>query len=351
MDGEKTMEKAYKIDDFVINFNVLGDLTLEQWAEEAFKETDNGRHKSLTEEDIGKIEGQVHEQNTKKSTNWALKTFQDFLKEKGKNQRLEAYTSDELNEVLKHFYASVQTTQGRDYSTASYMALRAGINRVLPQFNIIADEAFKSSNAVFKSVLKRYRKEGKDVSAHHPNIPENHLQMLRRSAALSPETAKGLVTKVWFDIQLSMARRGREGNRELTRQSFVIKTDENGHEFVTFAFNPQSKNHKDPLDPQREQLRGYMYAIPEDPLCPVQSFKKYMAKCPADAKAFYLHPKQVPQAKLDELDTWYSREPMGARYLGDMLKRICEEVKKKKKKTKFNKPVHYRCPPKISSLS
>jgi len=61
-----------------------------------------------------------------------------------------------------------------------------------------------------------------------------------------------------------------------------------------------------------------MFARPEDPLCPVKSFKKYISKCPPDAKLFYLHPKRsITMAS----DVWYSREPMDIHYLGNMLKK------------------------------
>ncbi|KAL7371576.1 hypothetical protein ABVT39_001492 [Epinephelus coioides] len=184
------------------------------------------------------------------------------------------------------------TKEGGEYSVASLRSLRAGINRHLRDVNIISDTVFKSSNAVFKAILKRYRKSGEDTSFHHPRIPESDLEIIRCSFALSPDTPLGLVRKVWFDIQLCLAWRGREGNRELTMASFSIQRDEDGVEYVSLAHNPDTKNHKDPNDPHKQNLRGFMFARSGDPLCPVKSFKKYISKCPPDAKSFYLHPKR-----------------------------------------------------------
>lgn len=176
---------------------------------------------------------------------------------------------------------------------------------------------------MFKAIIKCYRKSGKDTSIHHPRISESDLEIIKKSAVLSPDTPLGLVRKVWFDIQLCLARRGREDNQELCMQSFKVRRDEDGVEFVTLAYNPHTKNHKDPNDPDKETFRGFMFARPGDPLCRVKSFKSYVSKCPSDAKAFYHHPKRTVTSASE---VWYSREPMGIHYLGNMMKKISEEV-------------------------
>ncbi len=119
---------------------------------------------------------------------------------------------------------------------------------------MVTDTRFKTSNAVFKAVLKHYRKSGKDTSFHHPRNPESDLERIRCSPALSPDLTLGLVRKVWFDIQLCLARRSRDSNRELTMPSFINQRDEDGVRYVSLPHNPHTKNHNDPNDPHKETL-------------------------------------------------------------------------------------------------
>ncbi len=113
----------------------------------------------------------------KKTTKWAI--TKDFLYQKKKKYAVETYSASELNETLWEFYASLQTTTGREYSVASLMCIRAGINRYITKHNIINDKDFKSSNAVFKSIIKRYRKMWKDTSVHHALITESDWRKLK----------------------------------------------------------------------------------------------------------------------------------------------------------------------------
>ena len=192
------------------------------------------------------------EMNTKRTTKWAINTLKDFLSQKQMDSNFANYTVDLLNETLWEFYAAVQSTKakgGGEYSVASLRCLRAGINRHLPAFNIVSDVRFQSSNVVFTLIVKSYRKRGKDTSVHHPRISESDLESLRNSPSLSPDKPRGLVRKVWFDVQLCLVRR----NRELSVASFILQRDEDGVEYISLAHNPQTKNHKDPNDPDKEK--------------------------------------------------------------------------------------------------
>ncbi|KAK0140021.1 MAGUK p55 subfamily member 7 [Merluccius polli] len=156
--------------------------------------------------------------------------------------------------------------------------------------------------------MKGYRKQGNDRSAHHPPLTSTDLRLIRGSEALSLNTPSSLVKKVWFDIQLHLARRGREGTRELSRSSFIIHKYDDGMEYVCLSYNPKNKNHKNATDPDKENLCGFMFADPGNPVCPVASFRKYISKCLPDATACYLHPRRSPLAVLS--DTWFTNHSL-----------------------------------------
>ena len=138
--------------------------------------------------------------------------------------RIHIYTYTRRSESGAAIVLSVQNTNGKAYSIASYIALRSGISRHLSTFNVKNSVSFKSSNDVFKSVIKDLWKKGKDTSQHHPPISDRPTAAYEvTSEALSINTAQGLVRKVWFDVQLHLARGGREGNRHLTRDSCLKK--------------------------------------------------------------------------------------------------------------------------------
>lgn len=283
----------------------------------------------MTPADLDKLEKSKNEANTVRQTTWALNCFQTWLSLKNINIDLQSVEKSELNTVLRQFFGSIRTTKGELYSISSYLGLRAGLNRYINEppvsrsWSLMQDQEFTSANNVFKGVVKEIRRAGKDKTTHRPPISPEDQRTLKKSATLNPDYPKGLLNKVWYDVQLHFGRRGNEGNRDLKPDSFVLKRNENGARYFTMTFNEDTKNHKDPLERDRENRRGAMFEERGNPLCPVASLEKYLTKIPPNAKALYLQPRRVTAAT-DSY--WYTTVPLGVNQLAQMLPRMCKEA-------------------------
>uniref|UniRef100_A0A673YJE2 Uncharacterized LOC115208477 n=1 Tax=Salmo trutta TaxID=8032 RepID=A0A673YJE2_SALTR len=285
------------------------------------------RHAEVDTEVLDQLEKSSIVQATNKQTLWAINCFKDWLSEKQMIVDFSTIEKSEMNVLLRDFYCSVRRGKGGEYCIPSYIGIRAGVNRFinLPPLSrawcLMKDSEFTSSNNVFIGVLKKIRREGRDKTTHPKVIKAQDLEILQNSTVLSPYTPRGLVNKVWFDIQLHFGPRGKEGNRRLTPQSFVIKYDENGAKYATMTSNEERPNHKDAEEQNWQNRCGIMFQNPGSHLCPVASLEKYLSKIPSDATALYLHPKKMV---ITSDSIWYSQEPMGFNYLSSMLPRLCQ---------------------------
>jgi len=76
--------------------------------------------------------------------------------------------------------------------------------------------------------LKNMKQQGEENVKHKPCIENEDLRHLKESVVMSPSTPQGLLNNVWFHITLYFCRRGREGQRNLKKNSLVFLQDENG---------------------------------------------------------------------------------------------------------------------------
>uniref|UniRef100_A0A9J7XN91 Zgc:174877 n=1 Tax=Cyprinus carpio carpio TaxID=630221 RepID=A0A9J7XN91_CYPCA len=318
--------------DFV-PMNIMFDLKCESSPGEE-EETEGGeatltaqisRSANVSSADLDELEHNRNESSTIKQTVWAVNCFKAWLREKQLTVDFKTVDKSELNLMLREFYGSIRTSKGELYGIRSYVALRAGLNRFMNElplnraWNLMQDTEFRSANNVFKGVVKQIRRSGRDTTTHYPPISPEDQHLLKHSPALDPGNPKGLLNKVWFDIQLHFGLRGKEGNRHLQPDSFTLNRDPNGFKYFTMTLNEDTKN----MQEREKKNRRAMHEEPGNPLCPVASLEKYLSKIPADAEALYLQPKRRYMVT-DEM--WYTAVPLGVNYLSQMLPKICKEA-------------------------
>ena len=83
--------------------------------------------------------------------------------------------------------------------------------------------------------LVQLKRSGKENSQHKPPIESEDLVNLKNSEALSIHNPLFLLRNVWFHVVLFFCRRGREGQRELTKSSFKSEVDAAGRNYITMT--------------------------------------------------------------------------------------------------------------------
>ncbi|XP_034045003.1 activating transcription factor 7-interacting protein 1 isoform X2 [Thalassophryne amazonica] len=281
----------------------------------------------LSPTDLEQLEGSAQSKDTTKQTKWGVQLFRQWLVENGKDGHFESLPESSLAESLREFYASARNKDGNLYSKNTYIGIRASINRHLrgapfhKAVSIVNGEAFHQANSMFSAMLKRLKREGLDTTKHHDPISESDFHKLQVSDVFSTDNPKGLQRKVWFDITLSFARRGRENLRELKSDVFNFKVDGSGRSYVEMRCNEATKNHQgDNLKDDDFESKPRMYAIENSSRCPVQSLKKYLEKRNPANNVFF----QKAKAKIntEDEDTWYTTRPVGEKTLHNFMKTI-----------------------------
>ncbi|KAJ8316763.1 hypothetical protein KUTeg_005709 [Tegillarca granosa] len=289
----------------------------------------NERFPRLTVKERENIIENSKSKGTKKMTKYGVNVFTEWLTARKTSTKFEDLPVPVLDQTLKKFYSEVRNTDGKLYAKSTYVGIRAAINRHLSspphnkKFNILTDLDFHLSNKMFNSMLKKIQAEGLHKASHYPPITEGDMEKLRSSEILSLGSAKTLQYKVWFSLMLHLGRRGRENLRNFTENTFQVKSDDLGIEYVEMVSSETTKNHQGDLSDKSFETKPRMYATGEND-CPVLAFKKYIEKRNPSSQYFF----QQPRPRVTESDNiWYTIRPVGEKSLNNFMKQISEAAK------------------------
>ena len=203
--------------------------------------------------------------------------------------------------------------------------LRHSLNRYLKsppnekEFDIIKDKEFSASNESFKAALRELKQFGKGQISHHPEIAEVDLTKLYSNSECLKDPVV-LQEKVQFDIRFYFFRRGAENIHQMTKSTFVIKTDVNtGRRYVCKAIDELNKNHNE-FD--RESYTAVMPELPDNPRCPVTSFEIYIQHLSPDCPSLWQRPKEKNQICNH---IWYYKKCVGLDTLHTFMKKLSQK--------------------------
>jgi hypothetical protein len=254
----------------------------------------------------------------------------DWLSKKFPEEALESLSSEILCERLIKFYQELKKTPTQHYSPSAHLSIRAALERhlsALPEFNsisIIRDHKFKAANKSLNAKLKLIKAQGQGKVHHHPSISAEDIKKCYETKVFGDESPLSLLRVNWFNISLHFCRRGRENQRSLTKESFEIKTDANGNEYVAMVVSESTKNHQGGLgDKAIDEGDPKMFSNGKS-TCPVRYFKKLLAVLNPKQNALFQKPKRNFMSG-DQI--WFENSPIGVNKIGSMMKEISKDAK------------------------
>ena len=231
-----------------------------------------------------------------------------------------------LGVKLRRFYGDLRQKSGDEYKRSSLVNVRAELNRHLisPPYdrkvNLMHDTAFQGANQVFYGLIRTLKQQGLDRTVHKSAVTEADFKKLYSCGILDTNNPVTLQNKVFVEVNLHFCRRGREGLRELKKDSFVKKSDSNGRTYITLGFNELEKNHQG-FDKRDYQEEPRMYEQEGDQ-CPVKSFDLYVSKLHPECRAFF----QRPAEKFNGKETWFVNCPVGKNMLAEKMKKLSNKA-------------------------
>lgn len=291
-------------------------------------ETGN-RFQILDESELKQLEESVTKsESTNSVIRGSVRTLRDFMKSRGDEvpEDFSNMSVDDLDELLRSFYAGLRTNGGNLYKANSFKSIKYGLQRYFKserQLDIFNDLRFESSKQMYCAVMADLKKKGMNVIDHHPPVNSADFSILYASCDRATDkgnyvfdhsTPNGLLQKVWFEVSLFLCKKGRENFRSMKKSTFAIGVDLlTGRDYVYNAI--------DEFEDEDDMRR--MFSIPENPHCPVLTFRKYLDHLHPDLEDFWQTPKQLLNFS-DE--GWFKRVPLGKNYLGTMMSRISNQA-------------------------
>ena len=200
--------------------------------------------------------------NTQKSTEGALKQFQQYLRVK-KLPNIDEITVQDLPQILFNYYPSLKPIKSDNYSVQTLKCICSGLSRYFRKekgFDIAKDSQFVHANEMFQAVLVESKKIGKGAKKKYPPITEIDLERIAEYFShdhMNDPNPKILQQQMIFYIIYFFCWRGRENLYEMQQDTYTVITNPDGSQLVVQNIDEIDKNHG-PED-STETNQGRMY--------------------------------------------------------------------------------------------
>ena len=290
---------------------------------------------SRTTESQEEIEGFLKEQksvNTSKKTTTDMNTVARYMKEIGKNVKVENLPAAELDHLLCKFFMNIRKKNGQEYEPDSISGFQRSIQRYLSEkgssVNILKDKDFEKSRKVLaakrKSLIHEHGKGNKPQAA--TALEDEEEDALFEIGEFGDSNPVSLQRTVWWLLSLHFGFRARDESRKLRWGDVQLQQDKDGEEMLVWLAERGTKTRHGQEKGHRRAFQPKVYATKAE-RCPVKFYKTFKSHRPLEMNQpespFYL---AVRQNRTSQDQVWYMRSPLGKNEIGKFLSTAAQKA-------------------------
>ncbi|XP_076105700.1 uncharacterized protein KIAA1958-like [Mytilus galloprovincialis] len=301
--------------------------------------TDEDRFLNVGEGDRTEFINSMKNANTVRKTKCDIGLFQTWLLATQNEERLfSTIENEKLDQYLARFFISVRNKKGEEYEPDTLKSIQSSINRHLNEnsetdVNILTDKNFQHSRDVLSAKKKDLKSKGLGNRKRKADaFTQEAIDHLYDRNLLGTSNPDALINTVWLNNSMHFGMRSRQEHQDMKFGDIEMKATSGGVQYLEFT-ERQTKTRKG--EGSARPFAPKMFAIADNPRCPVKTFKTYIQSRPTGSlkpgSKFYLsilpryHNKGHDDFDTENTNTWYSMRPMGKNKLGDLVKVMSEK--------------------------
>ncbi|XP_065185828.1 uncharacterized protein KIAA1958-like [Sycon ciliatum] len=232
----------------------------------------------------------------------------------------------ELVWLLQRFVLEIRDQKGQKYPGKTVheivVELQRAVREKRPSCAFFNSFEYKGFQDVMDTCMKESARTSTGQRRQAQPIWPKDEDKLWEAGGLGSDQPQQLLDTVFFLVGKNFALRSGEEHRSpryLPNSQITLHEPEDGRSYLLYT-EEVSKTNQGGLKSRKVQQKSVRaYDNPScQPRCPVAIFKKYVAKRPSEAQAFYLKPLQKPTEQ-----TWFGNVPLGKNTLRCMVADIC----------------------------
>ena len=311
----------------------------------------SSRFGTVNKENVDVFISDQDNENTKRKTEGDLRLFRLFCEEQGETRPIETLSINDLDALFGNFIAVVKKKDGEDYEPSTIRGYVSSLDRYLRSKGytqiVNKNPLFPHSNNALKAKMTFLKSEGKGCRPNEAEeLTDQDIDALFRCQQLGQDNGTQITNLLHTTFSLVMGIRGGREQHTLKWGDIVLRTDEDGDEFLEHSRERQTKTRTGRDASNIRKFKPKAWNNKQEPeRCPVNAYKKFREQRPAammhDDAPFFL---SINYTRNPQPNTkWFKNTAMGINTIYGLTRKMrenCDEINTGRKITNHSTRKH-----------